>query len=373
MKIKFLSSLFFVTCLVGCGGNSVPVVYHNGTYQNGVTVLNGSSVYRGEVPDPTIVRGDDGLFYVFATGGIMLKSEDACVFEVVTRKVIDIPSWGDKIYPTHAGTFTMWAPDVIKIKDKWIYYYSLSTWGASAGIGYAIADEAAGPYIDKGKLFSGIEIEIQNCIDSHVFVEDDGRVYMTMGSFQGLYTIELTEDGMGLKNGLAYQRDNKVLIAGKPSKWDESTYEGSYIIKRNGYYYYFGSVGFCCNNADSTYHVVVGRSKSITGPYVDAKGIPMTMAGNGNTVGELVLWAGASNDKPYAGVGHHSILMDDKGDDWIYYHAYDESDNFNLRRLYMDRLEWTRDGWPYVSYFDDGVESKFKPSYGIELEGPSIL
>jgi arabinan endo-1,5-alpha-L-arabinosidase len=65
-----------------------------------------------------------------------------------------------------------------------------------------------------------------------------------------------------------------VLIAGEPGNqdWDGSTYEGSYIIKKDGYYYYFGSVGTCCEGKNSTYRVVVGRSESITGPYTDKAG-----------------------------------------------------------------------------------------------------
>lgn len=401
-KALFCTLAFLGTLLSGCGKENLPTTsseapstseeptssvvepttsvtpttsernYTFASYANPTMVFNSvGSDYRGEVADPSIVRGDDGYFYVFATGGIMLRSEDACTFEVVTNSVIPTPTWWQDLYPNASG-FAIWAPDVIKIEDKWIYYYSLSAWGKCCGVGYAVSDTIDGPYEDKGKLFDLNEIEIQNCIDPHVFIDDDGSIYMSVGSFQGLYLLELTDDGMGLFGGVEYQRDNKTLIAGKAGGWDGSTYEGSYIIKKDGYYYYFGSAGTCCEQGNSTYRVYVGKSDNIRGPYKDSKGFSMTMSGSGSTYGELVLWAGMSDEKDVVGTGHNSILRDDKGDYWIYYHAYSSKDNFITRHLFLDKLEWNDKGYPYVSYInpETETETKFKPSFDIELDGP---
>lgn len=351
-----------------------PIEYMNEVYSNPVSVIyNTGSDYKGDIADPSIVKGDDGYLYVFSTGGTLIKSEDGCTFELVTNNIINVPDWWKDLYPDSAG-FGIWAPDVIKIQDTWIYYYSLSAWGKCAGVGYATSENIDGPYEDQGKLFDLNEIGIQNCIDPQVIIDDDGRVYMAVGSFQGLYLLELTEDGMGLYNGVEYQNENKVLIAGRAGGWDGSTYEGSYIIKEEGYYYYFGSAGTCCESKSSTYRVYVGRSKNIQGPYVDAKGRRLTASGSGQTYGELVVWAGTSDDKKVAGPGHNSIFKDDKGELWIYYHSYCEQDNYRTRRLFMDKLSWDDEGFPYVSYFDPDTERevKYKPSYEIELDGPSF-
>lgn len=351
--------------------SSVEKRYWSGTYSNPTTVINPSGTeYKSEVADPSIVRGDDGYFYIFSTNGVVLRSEDACEFELYSNQIIPTPTWWQDLYPGSSG-FAIWAPDVVKVQDKWIYYYSLSAWGKCCGVGYAISDSIGGPYEDQRKLFDLNEIGIDNCIDPQVIVDDDG-VYMAVGSFQGLFLLELTDDGMELLGGADYQKEHKTLIAGKVGGWDGSTYEGSYIIKKDGYYYYFGSAGTCCENQSSTYRVYVGRSESIYGPYVDSKRIPLTMSGGGNTYGELVLWAGTDADKPYAGPGHNSILMDDAGDFWIYYHAYSQNDNFVTRHLFMDKLSWSDSGWPYVSYYDEenDKEVKSKPSMGIELDGP---
>ena len=242
-----------------------PVQYFNEVYENPLNVTNSlGGLYSGEIADPSIVKGDDGYLYVFSTGGTVLKSEDGCNFELVTNNIINVPSWWQDIYPSSAG-FAIWAPDVIKIGDTWIYYYSLSAWGKCCGVGYATSKNVAGPYEDQGKLFDLNEIGIQNCIDPQVIIDDDGRVYMAVGSFQGLYLLELTEDGMELYNGVQYQNENKVLIAGRPGNWDGATYEGSYIIKEGDYYYYFGSAGTCCDGGNSSYRVYVGRSENIAG------------------------------------------------------------------------------------------------------------
>jgi GH43 family beta-xylosidase len=105
------------------------------------------------------------------------------------------------------------------------------------------------------------------------------------------------------------------------------------------------------------------------------------MSGGGKTYGEICLMASVANTS-VAGPGHNSILIDDAGDYWIYYHAYSEKDNHITRHLFMDKLAWDEDGFPYVSYFyenDEGEvkESKYKPSFDIdgslEFDGPRFI
>ena len=386
--LTFLMLLTIVLGLIGCEDNKETektpikpepeVEYVYSTYTNPVSVIyeNGSD-YKAEVADPSIVRGDDGLFYIFATGGVVLKSEDACNWVVHATKVLpSMPTWDVDVwgYGVNPG---IWAPDVIKIGDKWIYYYSLSAWGKCCGIGLAVADEITGPYEDLGKLFDYKEIGIENAIDPHVFVEDDGTVYMSVGSFQGLYLLQLTSDGLALEGGVETQAKDKILIAGKVGGWDGSTYEGSYIIKKDGYYYYFGSAGTCCEGKNSTYRVLVGRAEEITGPYLDAQGRPLTASGSGKTFGTMCLDTGITN-KNMSGAGHNSILVDDAGDYWIYYHAYSTADNYATRHLFMDKLAWDENGFPYVEYTytnDEGEvkTTKIKPSFQIELDGPRFI
>ena len=339
--------------------------YTWGTYTNPVSVFNNSNVYKGQVADPSVVRAN-GYFYCFSTGGLMLKSEDGCEWEVFKANVIPRPTWGDSY---HDGLPGLWAPDVVKIKDTWFYYYSLSTWGAACGIGYATADDIEGPWTDHGMLFQSAEVSgeysigVYNAIDPQVIVDDDDSVYMVFGSFRGLYIIQLTEDGTGLYNGLAYQKEHKTLIAGQASAWDGAQYEGSYIFKKDDYYYYMGSSGSCCAGKDSTYNVRVARSTSILGPYRDSEGANIKLSSGTSTYGDVVVFSKGNNIN-VKGPGHNSIVVDDAGNYYIYAHAYLASDNYATRHLMMDKLEWGDNGMPYV----EGLEF----SYGEELEGPMI-
>ncbi len=340
----------------------------SGVYSNPVMVTTTSGTdFKTEVADPSVVRDPEtGYFYCFSTDRVELFSEDGCNWTVYATgdNVINFPTWGQEVQPNK--NVNLWAPDVVKIGDIWYYFYSLSGWGCCCGVGYGVADNIAGPYTDKGKLFSYSDIGIDNNIDPAVFVEENGDIYMTLGSFCGEFVVQLNQEDDGSITpfgGMDYQRENKTLIAGKISSWDGSTYEGGYIIKKDGYYYYFGSAGTCCEHKNSTYHVMVGKSKSILGPYVDSNGYKLTMSGSGQTKGNLVVWAGSSNED-VAGPGHNSVVMDDAGDYWIYYHGFSSKDNFGTRHLFMDKLLWNEAGFPYVN--------KMKPSFDTELDGPRL-
>lgn len=108
------------------------------------------------------------------------------------------------------------------------------------------------------------------------------------------------------------------------------------MLRHDGYYYLFVSWDSCCDQDRSTYKVVVGRSKSILGPYVDSAGQTMCEGG-----GTLVL---ASYGK-WRGPGHNSALSTSHGD-WLVLAGFDAT---NLRRgrvLQIRRMYWPEGGWP---------------------------
>ena len=391
MKRLGLIALLLCSTLTGCTNSSSnsnaispssnikieeEVDYTFSTYFNGMFPLNkNGQEYKGEIADPSIVRGDDGKFYVFSTIRKLFVSEDMCNWELYSENIIARPTWADN---EKHGRPDVWAPDCIKIKDKWIYYYSLAAWDKpSAGIGYAISDNVYGPYEDKGLLVNEEMIDMNGLIDPQPFIDDDGRVYMLVGSFHGNYLIELEENGMSLKNGADEQKKNKVLIAGIDIEhFDNTYYEGGYIIKKDGYYYFFGSAGSCCDGKNSTYRVVTGRSKNISGPYITSDKKMLAQNNYGKTIGDMCLWSPTS-DETTSGPGHNSILKDDAGDYWMVYHSYCDKDNFATRHLFIDKLTWGENGYPYVSYtYEEDNQEKtvnYKPSYQIELDGPKFI
>ena len=94
----------------------------------------------------------------------------------------------------------------------------------------------------------------------------------------------------------------------------------------------------CCAGEESTYKVVVGRSRNVTGPYLDREGEDMRFGG-----GSLVV----RGDAAWAGVGPNSAYTFD-GTDYLVFHGYDVSDE-GRSKLWITQMEWDRDGWPRVT------------------------
>lgn len=292
------------------------------------------------LPDPTVVKADDGFFYLYATEDIrnlpIYRSSDLVSWSFVGTAFTDAtrPQWNP-----NGG---IWAPDINRINGRYVLYYAKSEWGGewTCGIGVASSDNPQGPFTDHGAMFISEEIGVKNSIDAF-YIEDNGKKYLFWGSFRGIYGIELTDDGLAIKPGAKLQK-----IASEQM-------EATYIHKRGDYYYLFGSAGSCCEGAKSTYRVIYGRSKSLFGPYLTKDGKSM-LDGDFN-----VLLHGNSF---VAGPGHNSeFITDDKGQDWMIYHGYLMADPDAGRQVFMDKVDWI-DGWPQVAGNVSSIES-VKPCF----------
>ena len=291
------------------------------TYVNPVLPLN--------FPDPTVIKGDDGLFYAYATQGRLgdipiFRSADLVDWQYVSNA---FPEKSRR--PDLLPGGNLWAPDIIKIGDSYVLIYSQSKWGEEHknGLGIAVADNPSGPFTDKGKLFTSDEIGVQNSIDPSLFLDDDGRLYLLWGSFSGLFMAEMNPETLELKD-----KDLKQ-VAG-------SLFEGSHIFKRDGKYFLFASKGTCCEGEKSSYEVVVGKSDSPLGPYVDQDGNPLLE--NNYT---LVI----TGDEVCKGPGHGSrIITDDAGQTWYLFHGYLSGRADEGRMMWLDKIDWDEEGWPYL-------------------------
>ena len=315
--MKYLCLLAAVALISSCSG--VKSEDATATYTN--------PVIDNDAPDPTVIRAKDGTFYAYSTmrhGNVPIyKSQDMVNWEFIggAFRRGEVPR-----FVPRAG---IWAPDINYIEGKYVLYFSMSTWGGEweAGIGRAVADSPEGPFTNAKLLFNSKQIGVQNSIDPVIY-QEDGRKWLIWGSFRGIYLTELTEDGLEL-----IDQSNLMRIAG-------TAYEGTYILKRKGYYYMFASIGTCCEGVKSTYQTVVGRSKSLFGPYVDNQGRKML-----DNHHEVLL----SGDDQVKGSGHDSqIITDDKGQEWIYYHGFDVTEEKAGRKMYLDQVNWGKDGWPTI-------------------------
>ena len=114
--------------------------------------------------------------------------------------------------------------------------------------------------------------------------------------------------------------------------------EAPAIIRSRGYYYLFVSFDFCCRGINSTYNIRVGRSKRVTGPYVDRDGRDMMDEG-----GTLVIGGGSR----WRGPGHCAILQEKEGDKLVY-HAYDANAR-GVSTLRIAPIIWDSADWPTVT------------------------
>ena len=288
------------------------------------------SLYKNPVvsrslPDPTIIKVND-TFYLYATEDTrntpIYKSTNLIDWSFVGT------AFTDQTRPIFEPKGGLWAPDINYIDGKYVLYYSMSVWGGeqTCGIGAAVSDSPEGPFTDKGKLFQSNEIGVTNSIDQF-YIEEDGKKLLFWGSFRGIYVIELSDDGLSVKPDAEKQK-----IAG-------TAFEGTYVHKKGNNYYLFASIGSCCEGESSTYQLVVGRSPSLLGPYVDKSG--KEMLDNGY---EIII----SKNNRFVGNGHCSeIVQDDEGNDWIFYHGVD-LENPKGRALLLDQVKWDNAGWPYI-------------------------
>ncbi len=330
---NLLFYLFLGTAVIGCSNCSKESKVDE-------TPLYNNPVINRSLPDPTIVKAEDGNFYLYAT-------ED--IHNVPIYKSSDLINWNfkgtaftDETRPNFEPNGGIWAPDINLIDGKYVMYYSMSVWGGewTCGIGVATSDKPEGPFTDQGKLFRSNEIDVQNSIDPF-YIEDNGTKYLFWGSFRGIYAIELSEDGLSLKPGA-----ERMQIAG-------TAYEGTYIHKRDGYYYMFASTGTCCEGVNSTYTTVVGRSEELQGPYLDKKG--QSMMDNHH---EILI----HKNERFVGTGHNSeIVSDNDGNDWVLYHAVDVN-NPSGRVLMLDKINWI-DGWPVVEENTAGIKNLSTPNF----------
>lgn len=301
------------------------------TYTNPVITFSSAA-------DPTVIRTDEG-FYLYATQTNsywipIYFSKDLVNWEFKRSAFRNATKPKPDVLP---GGGAFWAPEIRYINGKYVLYFSWAKWG-DGSISYtavATSDSPVGDFLNAKPLLITDDFG-SNCIDQFYY-EEDGKKYMFVGSFNGIYVTELTDDGLSVKRGADGKPVLKKQVCGR-------AFEGTNIYKKGKYYYLFASINNCCpnNGMDSKYKVVVGRSENLLGPYVDRKGKDML-----DNSWELVL---EGDGETFFGPGHNSIIIpDDAGTDWMIYHSYVKENGAVGGRLGMlDRIVWSADGWPTI-------------------------
>lgn len=360
---------------------------------------------RVSVHDPSIViaykqtngtitgektAGAQKIYYIFGSHKAFAKSSDMKNWRTFSSNIqkdqntlfaTEIP-WSKLGSSSYNVDGNLWAPDVIWNKDmkKWCMYMSVNgdkwyssivlltadspegTWKHVGPVIYSIPWSASTSNIAKYTDFysvtgltSGSALPARykenrngnqtyglNAIDPCVFYDEDGKLWMTYGSwFGGLYMIELDKT-----TGLRDLTHKYEVVGGTSSNAKEDPYmgiklyggnhasgEASYIEYINDRYYLFVTYGGL--TAAGGYNMRVFSSTSVTGPYKDMMGhdarvsasstlnsttCPGTVNGQvGTRLMSYYKWDWMP--LAFCAQGHNSVVVDDDGKIFNVYHT----------------------------------------------------
>ena len=327
----------------------------------------------------------------------------------------DAFAWSSPSMANYEINGNMWAPDVIynKKMQKWCLYFSINGESWKSSIVLLTADKINGPYEYQGPVvFSGFEaassanysykktdLELAlgtqsslpsrytaywgrrwpHCIDPCVFYDENGKLWMSYGSWSGgIWMLQLNED-----NGL---RDYNVTYPSTGGNTDGVTSdpyfgkkiaggfyvsgEGSYIKHIGNYYYLFVTYGFMLSAEDGTndqkkqggYQMRVFRSTAPDGPYKDNRNQdaiftsgatnygPQDNTHRGiNIFGAYSEWGGMTKGEREQ--GHNSVINGEDGRTYLVYHTRFQ-DNTQGHAVRVHQLFVNKDGWLVAAPFE---------------------
>lgn len=335
----------------------------------------------GGTHDPSIAE-DHGAYYVFATGAAypprpegapmpppgtprptpigqlpIRCSNDLLAWKRCGAVFPVIPEWIHEMSPK---TRDLWAPDISFYDGLYHLYYAFSVFGKNtSGIALAtnVTLDASSPdykWIDRGLVLRSLETDDFNAIDPNLILDAKGEAWLCFGSFwSGIKMRHLDR-----KTGLLSTTDTKTYaLASRLSTPatgvrspelppDTEAVEAPFIFAHGGYYYLFVSWDLCCRGLKSTYRTMVGRSTSVTGPYLDRSGKSMEAGGGSPLLTANSTWLGPG--------GESLIHLADgtmKNQALIVFHAYSAKDGRPAMQL--STLAWNN-GWPQAALEGDG-------------------
>jgi arabinan endo-1,5-alpha-L-arabinosidase len=250
---------------------------------------------------------------------------------IATKSSTNLTAWTS--WPAGGGTRGgAWAPDISNFNGLFHLYYAVSSFGSNKScIGQATRTALdSGTWTDKGNVLCsnmGTTKDDWNAIDPNIVVDDAGVPWMDFGSFWGgIKMAKLNSDGT--------RADMEIHdLASGPRG---GAVEGPFIFKRCGFYYLFVSFGSCCS-APYNYTIRVGRSATVTGPYVDKEGTAMTNGG-----GTLLVQGNSSWSAP----GHNAVIVYDNRTYNVYHALAAPSGQDGAATLRISEIAWDTNGWP---------------------------
>ena len=377
---------------------------------------------RVSVHDPSIVwEPVSQTYYIFGSHRAAAKTTDMMNWSAFTAPwatassndatnsaaLAEAIKWSKRGSTSYSVDGNMWAPDVIwnKAMNKWCMYLSVNGDNWYSSIVMLTADNIEGPYLYKGSIvmsgfhtgtsYKDTDLEkvigtqaslpdryavgnkwgnrYPNCIDPCVFYDEDGKLWMSYGSWSGgIWMLELDEN-TGLRDynvtyTLTGSGDGITIDPYFGKKIAGGYYvsgEASYIEFIGGYYYLFvtygglaaGGVANDYNNGG--YQMRVFRSEKPDGPYLDSQSHdaiftsyllnfgPNENDGNRgvNIFGAYTSWGNqAKGNLGERSQGHNSIIAAEDGRTYLVYHTrfqnWGESHQVRVHQVFQSKNGW---------------------------------
>jgi beta-xylosidase len=293
--------------LAGCGGGE------------GAEFRN--PVHAADFPDPFVLHVED-TFYAYGTnaGGRQvqtLTSSDLVHWQPGADALPEVGAWA---YPGKT-----WAPEVLAREDGgYVLYYTAN--GGGQCVGRAVADEPAGPFVDRWREPLVCQRSEGGSIDASPFRDEDGALYLywkndgnALGRATYLYGQRLAADGTQLTG-------KPVRLASNDAGWEGGVVEAPTMWREDGrYVLFYSGEGF----DSELYAVGYATCAGPLGPCADAPENPILRSAC-----------------RAAGPGHQALVRVGE-ETWIAYHAWPAGEPFERRVLWLDRIRW-EDGRPVV-------------------------
>ncbi|HEX8037980.1 MAG TPA: family 43 glycosylhydrolase [Chryseosolibacter sp.] len=320
-------------------GKCVKIIGLTALLAVGLAQTTTAQVGRPFIHDPSTIVECDGRYYTFGTGGGGLISEDGWTWK------------GGGVRPGGGA-----APDAMKIGDRYLVVY-----GATGGSGnhkgaiLTMWNKTLDPgspdfkYTDPVVVATSDGYEDCDAIDPGLMLDPTtGRLWLSYGTYFGFIRIAELDP----KTGERVQGSAPVDVA--------IGCEATVLTYHDGWYYLLATHGSCCDGPNSTYNIVVGRSKNVTGPFVDNVGRGMLEGG-----GKMV----AATSGRLIGPGHFGRIVLDVGVEKMSLHYEADLNQSGRSVLGIRPLLW-RNGWPVAG--DNVKEGTYeieseRRGYGLEL------
>ncbi len=288
--------------------------------------------------DPSRITKCHGRYYVYCTGpNVQMRCSDDMIHWANGPSVLapdrstnGVPDWARKLVPGNTSN-VIWAPDVLYFNGLYHLYYAFADWNTNDGVICLVTSPSLDPnaadyhWTDQGKIISSDATTRYSTIDPCPVFDRQGNLWLAFGGMSSGPRLIALDKNTGLRSA----SDTTIYqFAGNRG-------EASYIQYHDGYYYFFKNRGGCCKGVNSTYFIVMGRAKAITGPYSDKDGRDLM-----TTDGTLFLKGRGSKIGP-GQIGIYS----EGGVDYYSFHYYD-GDNNGAPTLGIGTLTWGEDGWP---------------------------